>query len=195
MTAWIEMIADEKADEALRRVFDTARAPSGNLDNVMRVHSLRPHTMLGHLALYRSVLHHEGNSLPTWFLEVVGSYTAWLNLCDYSFTNHWTNARHLIGDEQRSDEIGAALKADRPEAAFEGKELALLRYTRKLTLSPQDMVEADVAALRAAGAEDGEILEVNQVCGYFNYVARCLNGLGVSLKGDIVGYYGFGEES
>ena len=28
-----------------------------------------------------------------------------------------------------------------------------------------------------------------QIVGYFNYVNRCLNGLGVSTEGDIIGYY------
>ena len=40
-----------------------------------------------------------------------------------------------------------------------------------------------------AGADDGEILEVNQVCAYFNYSNRLLNGLGVTTDGDQVGYY------
>ena len=51
------------------------------------------------------------------------------------------------------------------------------------------MLEADIVALLAAGADDGEILEVNQVCAYFNYSNRILNGLGVTTKGDIIGYY------
>ena len=51
------------------------------------------------------------------------------------------------------------------------------------------MVEADVIEARNAGANDGEILEVNQVCAYFNYSNRLLNGLGVTTDGDQVGYY------
>lgn len=49
-------------------------------------------------------------------------------------------------------------------------------------------------AARAAGVEDGELLEVNQVTGYCNYANRCLNGLGVSLAGDTVGFYKEGDE-
>ena len=30
---------------------------------------------------------------------------------------------------------------------------------------------------------------LNQIIGYFNYVNRCLNGLGVTTDGDVVGYY------
>ncbi len=32
---------------------------------VMKAHSLRPHTMAGHIALYQAVLHHPDNTLPT----------------------------------------------------------------------------------------------------------------------------------
>ena len=64
-----------------------------------------------------------------------------------------------------------------------------LQYVEKLTLSPAAIAREDVEGLRASGASDGEILETNQVCGYFNYVNRHLNGLGVSTDGDKIGYY------
>ena len=189
MSAWIRMLGDAEATRGLAAAFERVRAPAGTVDNVMRVHSLRPSTMIGHHALYMSVLHDEANVLPGWFLETVASYTSMLNRCPYSLTNHWSNASHLIADGARAAGILEALEADAPERAFAGKELAMLRYARKLTLSPGEMVEADVQAMKDAGAQDGEILEVNQVCGYFNYVNRLLNGLGVTLEGDVIGYY------
>lgn len=189
MSAWIRMIADGDAPAALAARFAAVRSPAGDVANVMRVHGLRPHTMAGHHALYMSVLHDDGNTLPGWLLETAASYTSILNGCAYSLANHFANARHLIGDQRRADEILAALEADRPGDAFDGRELAVLDYVRKLTLSPGEMAESDVAGLRAAGLDDGEILEVNQVCGYFNYVNRLLNGLGVTLEGDVIGYY------
>ena len=187
MSAWIRMLGDAEAGPELSAAFERVRAPAGTVDNVMRVHSLRPSTMAGHHALYMSALHDEANVLPGWFLETVASYVSILNRCHYSLTNHWSNACHLMADEGRAEAIREALDADAPERAFEGKELAMLRYARKLTLSPGEMVEADVQAMRDEGAEDGEVLEVNQVCGYFNYVNRLLNGLGVTLKGDVIG--------
>lgn len=189
MSAWITMIADEDATGVLKEMYDKVRTPHGTVDNVMRAHSLRPHTMSGHLALYKSVLHDPDNTLPFWFLEVVASYTSLLNACDYSLAHHFTNARRLLGDEERADRILAALREDRPEAAFDGRELALLRYAGKLTLRVGVMEKTDVDALREAGCDDGEILEVNQVCAYFNYSNRLLNGLGVTTEGDVIGYY------
>lgn len=189
MTAWIRMIPLEEADGKLREMYELARTPAGTVDNVMRAHSLRPHSMQGHLALYRNVLHNPDNTLPFWFLEVVASYVSLSNNCDYSLTHHWANARRLINDKVRAQQIWDALSAATPERAFEGKELAFLNYARKLTVDVANMQRSDYDALRAAGCDDGEILEVNQVCAYFNYSNRLLNGLGVTTEGDTVGYY------
>ena len=189
MAAWIEMIADDDADAALREALALARTPHGTVDNVMRVHSLRPGTLRGHVVLYRAVLHDDTNTLAPWLQETISSYVSILNDCAYSLANHWANARHLIGDEARADAIEAALHARRPEDAFDGAELALLRYAEKLTTAPGTMAAADVEALRAAGLDDGQILEANQIVCYFNYVNRSLNGLGVTTEGDVVGYY------
>ena len=193
MTAWINMISDDQTSSDLKKAFDLARSPAGTVDNVMRIHSLRPHTMIGHIELYKSVLHNENNTLPMWLAESIGSYVAILNECEYSYTNHWANASYLINDVARAEEIESALKKDQPEDAFMGMELQMMRYARKLTLSPALVCAGDIQQMRQEGAVDGEILEVNQVVSYFCYVHRLLNGLGVTLNGDVIGYYGHSE--
>ena len=189
MSAWIRTIPLQAATGILKTLYAKVTTPHGTVDNVMRAHSLRPHTMEGHLALYKSVLHNPENTLPFWFLEVVASYVSITNNCAYSLAHHFTNARRLISDKGRSEAIRAALDAGAPERAFEGKELALLRYAQKLTAEVGKMEKADIDALHSAGCDDGEILEVNQVCAYFNYSNRLLNGLGVTTEGDVIGYY------
>lgn len=183
------MLGDRDADAGLQAALDSARTPHGTVDNVMRAHSLRPATMRGHAALYRAVLHDDSNTLPAWFQETLGSYVSMLNDCPYSLANHWANARHLMADDARAGAVEAALRARRPERVFSGAELALLVYAEKLTLRPGRMARADIDALKRAGVDDGEILEANQIVAYFNYVNRCLNGLGVTTDGDVVGYY------
>ena len=189
MAAWIDMISDADASKELKEVLDLARTPHGTVDNVMRVHSLRPNTMKGHVTLYRAALHDNANTIPMWFQETVSSYVSILNNCAYSLENHWKNAAHLIDDVEKVAAIEKALWSKMPQDVFDGVELEMLRYAEKLTLRPSDMVHEDVLALKAAGAEDGEILELNQIIGYFNYVNRLLNGLGVTTSGDTVGFY------
>ena len=184
---WIRHIEYPDSTGHLRELYDRVKGPADNIDNVMKAHSLRPHTMEGHSALYKSIMHHAGNTLPGWLLEAVGVHTSLLNGCDYSVAHHYAGLCRQLSDDARADAIYRALAAGRPEDAFDGKQLAFLRYAAKLTRAPADMAEADVAAVRDAGADDGEIFEVNQVCAYFNYSNRMLNGLGITTDGDILG--------
>ena len=41
--------------------------------------------------------------------------------------------------------------------------------------------------MRAAGMDDGQILEINQVVAYFAYANRTVLGLGVTTQGDVLG--------
>ena len=185
--SWIRVVPYEASQGELRRLYDIVGGASGNIDNVVKVHSLRPHTLEGHYTLYRAVLHDPANQLPAWFLEALGVYTSLLNHGHYSVAHHALGFRHALNQNERADTILEALESDQPDSAFAGKELALLRYARQLTLTPGHIEKGDVERLRSAGATDGEILEVNQVVAYFNYANRVLNGLGVTTEGDVLG--------
>ena len=76
---WIKTIPYEETSGRLRKLYDRVKGPDNNVDNIMMSHSLRPHTMEGHMAIYKYVLHHSGNSIPKWFLEVLGVWVSKLN--------------------------------------------------------------------------------------------------------------------
>jgi uncharacterized peroxidase-related enzyme len=58
----------------------------------------------------------------------------------------------------------------------------MLEYAWKLTRTPHQMGESDVDALRQEGFDDTAILDICQVTGYFNFVNRLADGLGVELE-------------
>ena len=186
---WIKTILPEDATGELAEIYEQTKSPHGTYDNVYISKSLRPKMILGHDTLYRSVLHNDDLVLPLWFLELVATYTGILNACHYSATHHGSNYRALLNDPARIAAIDAAMAMDRFEEVFDGKELEFMRYTHKLTRSPGAITLEDIEAMRAAGATDGEILEVNQTCAVFNYSNRSLSGLGVALGEDRVGFY------
>ena len=163
-------------------MFDKVMTPSGTVDNVMRVHSLRPQSMNGHYTLYKSVLHHQDLSLPLWFLEAIAVYTSILNRCDYSLMHHYSNFEKLQGDVEWCRALRKALEEETPETVLQGKDLALMRYAGKLTKTPGDGCRRR-AFRKTRGASDEEVLEVNQVCAYFNYSNRTLNGSASAPKG------------
>ncbi|MAM25109.1 MAG: alkylhydroperoxidase [Rhodobacteraceae bacterium] len=186
--AWIHIIPFEAATGRLRQLYDRIAGPGGNVDNIMMMHSLRPHTMEGHMTLYKAVLHHSANTVPKWFLEVLGVWVSLRNRCDYCTEHHFAGLRRLLDDPARADAIRAALAAgDIAAAPLDAAQHAALRYAARLSESPGDMDEADVTALRMAGWDDAQILEINQVVAYFAYANRTVLGLGCSTKGDIIG--------
>lgn len=184
---WIDTVSYEDAEGALRQLYDRIKGPDNNVDNIMLAHALRPHTMRGHMTMYKYVLHHPQNTLPKDYLEAVGVYVSSLNNCDYCVKHHSAGMSRLLKNKARADAVLQALENRRPEDAFEGAELAGLNYSGKLTLTPEQISEADIDTMRRAGLDDGQILEVNQVTAYFCYANRTVLGLGIDTVGDIVG--------
>ena len=74
------------------------------------------------------------------------------------------------------------LKQKWRQADLNVADRAMLTYAEKLTKEPWNMVEADVIALREADFSDADILDINQLTGYYAYVNRLADGLGVGLE-------------
>lgn len=186
--SWIKTIAPGEATGKLKDMYERIKTPGQRVDNILQVHSLRPHTLEGHMKLYKNVLHHSGNTLPRWFLETIGIYVSIFNKCSYCIDHHYSGLQKLLKDENnKAAAIRAALDKDEPEGFFSGKELLLLLYAKKLTLFPSTVQKKDIEILQTNGIDDGEILEVNQVTAYFGYANRTVSGLGVTTDGDELG--------
>ena len=183
---WIKTINYVEAEKELKRIYDRVKGPDDNIDNVLTIHSLRPHTLKGHMSLYKSVLHHSANTLPKWYLETLGVYVSHLNKCDYCVDHHLVGVKRLRPDID-ADELLEILRNESMEKIFNTGEIAGLMYAKVLTLSASKVTASDMERLREAGLEDGEILEINQVISYFNYVNRTVLGLGVNTSGDVLG--------
>jgi uncharacterized peroxidase-related enzyme len=185
---WINTISYENANRKLRQLYDRVKGPNNNIDNIMMVHSLRPHTMEGHMAIYKYVLHHTGNTLPKWYLETIGIWVSSLNHCDYCVEHHFAGLKRLLNDDQRADALRTAIESRNIDATpLNETEKLGLDYAQKLTVNPVTLTKDTVIQLRTAGFNDGEILEINQVAAYFNYANRTVLGLGCSTAGDILG--------
>ncbi len=74
------------------------------------------------------------------------------------------------------------LVEDYRKVDLEPADRAMLDYAIKLTLEPTKMVEQDVTRLREAGFEDRTILDINLITGYYAFVNRLADGLGVGLE-------------
>jgi len=75
-----------------------------------------------------------------------------------------------------------ALSRDYRTAILEEAERTMLDFAAKLTLTPQQMAEADVHALRQQGFDDRAIHDIVVVTAYYAFVNRVADGLGVELE-------------
>ncbi len=82
----------------------------------------------------------------------------------------------------RGDEWVEPLAASPDEAPLPTRTRLLVTYALKLTREPARMAEADLAPLRAAGLSDRGIHDTAAIVGYFNFVNRLAEGLGVALE-------------
>ena len=185
---WIKTVAYGDAQGRLKALYERVKGPGDNVDNIMMMHSLRPHSMEGHMTLYKFVLHHTGNTVPKWFLETLGVWVSSLNDCAYCVEHHFAGLKRLLQDDEKAGLIRSAIEERNvQDAPLAEKEKLAMDYARQLTLDPASVSEESVKAMRKAGYSDGEILEINQVTAYFGYANRTVLGLGCSTEGDILG--------
>lgn len=193
--SWIKIIRYQEATGKLKRIYDKIKGPNDAIDNVMAVHSLRPHTLEGHMAIYKSVLHHTANELPKWYLEVLGVVVSELNNCNYCAEHHSVGVKKNMGDDAKCEAILRSINNGNTDQAFDIKLNAGITYAKKLTRDLKNVIESDIDNLKSVGFNDGEILEINQVVSYFNYVNRVVVGLGVDLEESNIGLSPISDDS
>lgn len=88
--AWIRIIDEKEAESSpehrkLARLYRGSVDPEhGAIDNILRIHSLRPESLEGHLRLYRSVLHpKDPEGLSRRERELIGVAVSAANSCHY----------------------------------------------------------------------------------------------------------------
>lgn len=185
--SYIKVISYQEATGKLKAIYNKIKGPDNQIDNVLSIHSLRPHTLLGHMSIYKNTLHHSNNTFPNWFLELLGTYTSYINHCDYCYLHHYTGMKRFLNDDKKSELLKHHIEADTLESFLNEKEYAMIDYAYKLTLDITSINEELINNLRILGYDDGEVLEINQVVAYFNYANRTVLGLGVNTTGEVLG--------
>ena len=80
------------------------------------------------------------------------------------------------------DDIVELLKKTPIPEFLSEREKAVVKYSIKITKTPSKMTKDDIESLRRVGLTDEAILNVVLVNGYFAFVNRMADGLGVELE-------------
>ncbi len=81
--AWIETVSEERASGELERAYRRSADPaSGNVDHIMKIHSLNPASLVDHLHLYKTLMYGD-SPLSRIQREMIGVVVSALNRCKY----------------------------------------------------------------------------------------------------------------
>jgi uncharacterized peroxidase-related enzyme len=173
--AWIQTVPWSEAEGTLKEAYDWQAKSLGEPSEFTQLGSLYPELVLERLRLYKVV---EGapSGLSRLERQLAAYVTSTLN-----GTPHCSSGlEHKLRDLDAPPALLARVRADPTRPASGDERLdAIVAYATKLTRSPEAVVEDDIERLRAAGLSDLDIVDLNNIVAYYNYVNRVANGLGL----------------
>lgn len=182
--SWIKVVAEDEAAGELKEAYDKIVRERGKLSNIMKVEGLNAEAMTRHLELYVTLMFGD-SALTRAERELIAVVVSTANRCAYCVDHHAEPLRRYWKGDERVE----AVIADWRAATLSARERALAAYADKLTGAPGEMTESDVAALRGQGFSDRDVLDVNMITAYFNFVNRVAAGLGVERSPEEVRGY------
>lgn len=182
--SWIEEIDVENAEGRLADIYADLEKKRGKVGNILKVHSLNPDALSGHLDLYMTIMFGK-SGLSRAEREAIGVVVSANNDCAYCVNHHVEALRRYLKNDETIDLLA---NADGLET-LEPRLSTIVRHAEKLTNTPGNMTESDLGELRAVGLDDKDILDVSLVTAYFNFVNRLALGLGVVFNEEEISGY------
>jgi uncharacterized peroxidase-related enzyme len=181
---WIDYINEDEAKGKLIDIYDEIKKIRGKLPNVIKIHSLKPDVIKKHMDLYISIMFGKSD-LSRKYRELIAVVVSLINNCNYCIKHHAEALSHYWKDQEKLEK----LIKDFNTVEFSEKTQEMLKYVFQLTKSPDKICKNDIDKLRAKGFLDRDILDINLIVSYFNFVNRIVLGLGVEFSDEeIKGY-------
>jgi uncharacterized peroxidase-related enzyme len=159
----------EAAPAAARPLLEAVKKQIGSVPNLFRVVANSPAALEGYLGLNGALAK---GSLDAKTRERIAITVAEINGCGYCLSAH----AYLGKNVAKLDD--AEITANRSGASNDLKANAAVRFVAKVVNARGHVSDADVAAVKAAGFDDAQIVEIvlhvalNTLTNYVNEVAR-----------------------
>ena len=109
--------------------------------------------------------------------ELIITYTSGLNQCGLSYNTHKAISEQLGIEKKEFDQ----LKIDIEKAQVDEKLKPILRFVKKLTLTPDQINQTDAQRIYDAGWDEQALLDSIEICAIVNCVIRFVSGIGFDL--------------
>lgn len=175
MDAWITTVPWAEATGELAAAYDWQAASLGQPAEFTMLGSLYPAIVDERLRLYRTV-----EQCPSSLDAIERQAAAWV-VSLLNGTDHCASGLSLKLSSLGLDERAKAAIANDPAHPATGSDRldAICAHAAKLTTRPTEMSEADLDVLRSHGLDDLDLLDLNNMVSYYNYINRVVMGLGL----------------
>lgn len=154
--ALIPIQTPENAGGRVKEIFDTILKVAPRVPRPVQMMSASPELMEPYWALIRRFIEHPRLS------QLLKTHIRLLVAIDSGFpycTEYNSQILKTLGG--LSDEEVAAVRADPERAALDEKEKTMLRFVLKVVKTPEDVTQADVDAVKAAGWSEPDLFEAS----------------------------------
>jgi uncharacterized peroxidase-related enzyme len=154
-------------DADMAAYFDKCVAKLGMVPNVLQAYSFDQNKLRVFANFYNDLML-APSGLSKLEREMIAVVVSSENRCFYCLVAHGAAVRQLSGDPK----LGEILAFNFRAGDFDERTTAMLEFASKLTREPDRIVEADRAALRAAGFCDRDIWDIAATAGFYNMSNR-----------------------
>jgi uncharacterized peroxidase-related enzyme len=181
---FIKVIDKTEATGKLKEVYGDIVSSRGKLSNIMKIHSLNPDAMIKHMELYKTIMFGKSN-ISREVKEMIAVVVSVANKCEYCINHHAEALNFYWKDKEKLNKFIQDYKSIdlKPEVN------ELLDYAQTLTVSPNYISQKTIERIKSVGWSDEDILLVNLIISYFNFVNRIALGLGVEFSEEEVKGY------
>ncbi|WP_312794742.1 peroxidase-related enzyme [Tianweitania sp.] len=175
---WHPHIAPVSLEEATAEQLEAMKVtPSAKkVSEYVRTLAHDPESYVARTVLFNAIMYAEGG-LPRPDRELGALSASIVNGCRYCAVVHARQHANLT----KSDDVVTALYLDRPIDLSE-RDRAIDTFARRLSRTPSEATEVDIAALRVAGLNDIEILDLIHSIAIFGWANRLMHVLGHSTR-------------
>ena len=176
---WHPHIAPVDVSDATPEQIEAMKVTPSNkkISEYVRTLAHDPESYVARTVLFNAIMYVEGGlQHADRELGALGASIA--NGCKFCAVVHARRHAHLT----QSDDVVSALYFDKP-ALLAPRDAALERFARRLSAVPSQATKEDIAALRSAGMDDKEIVDLIHAISIFGWANRLMHVLGHADSG------------
>jgi len=161
-------VSMETAEGAQRAILEKTLSEVGYLSGTRRLLLVDPQLGMPGRQLYEYLNLRPDSPFSRLQREMVATVVYGLIGAKPCLSAHCEAMRRLTGDA----DLGPEFVQKWPDYPIDPMTRALLRYAKRLTLSPDQIADEDIASLRDAGWDQRAIYEATALIAIFNFIGR-----------------------